>query len=283
MVQGPYFNSVFLHVTILIQISPHTPEITDLYSGALFVQVCLGWNLYLSTVLMLAVTAVYTIAGGLAAVIYTDALQTCIMIVGAVVLAVMAFDKIGGYRNLEEAYLNAVPSTVIPNTTCHRPRPDALHLFQDPSSDDLPWTGMTFGLSVLATWYWCTDQMFRLGQFGQRDAQRCPYFFREPLAFLERGQRAPGRSREAARPLDVALGETAGLGLFPGNEAVVWPARGGFFSPCSVPVVSAVSWDFGLLRCGGAGFPTACRELQPRSVAEELWSLWVEQKTSDTK
>lgn len=36
---------------------------TDLYSGALFIQICLGWNLYLSTLLMLAVTAVYTIAG----------------------------------------------------------------------------------------------------------------------------------------------------------------------------------------------------------------------------
>lgn len=36
---------------------------TDLYSGALFVQVCLGWNQYLSTILMLVVTALYTIAG----------------------------------------------------------------------------------------------------------------------------------------------------------------------------------------------------------------------------
>lgn len=55
--------------------------------------------------------------------------------------------------------MNAVPARIIPNTTCHLPRPDALHLFQDPRSDDLPWTGMTFGLSVLATWYWCTDQV----------------------------------------------------------------------------------------------------------------------------
>lgn len=38
---------------------------TDLYSGALFVQVCLGWDLYLSTVLMLVVTGLYTIAGRL--------------------------------------------------------------------------------------------------------------------------------------------------------------------------------------------------------------------------
>lgn len=41
------------------------PAQTDLYSGALFVQVCLGWDLYLSTVLMLLVTGLYTIAGRL--------------------------------------------------------------------------------------------------------------------------------------------------------------------------------------------------------------------------
>ncbi|XP_009946220.1 PREDICTED: sodium/glucose cotransporter 5-like, partial [Leptosomus discolor] len=132
---------------------------TDLYSGALFVQVCLGWDLYLSTVLMLVVTGLYTIAGGLAAVIYTDALQTLIMVLGAIVLAVKAFNEIGGYPNLEEAYLKAVPSKIVPNTTCHLPRADAMHLFRDPVSGDLPWTGMTFGLSIMATWYWCTDQV----------------------------------------------------------------------------------------------------------------------------
>ncbi|XP_043349509.1 sodium/glucose cotransporter 5 isoform X2 [Dermochelys coriacea] len=148
-----YLSALSLLLSVFTKIS------TDLYSGALFVQVCLGWNLYLSTVLMLVVTALYTIAGGLAAVIYTDTLQTLIMIIGAVILAVTAFSKIGGYQNLAEAYLKAVPAKIIPNTTCHLPRVDAMHLFRDPVSGDLPWTGMTFGLSVLATWYWCTDQV----------------------------------------------------------------------------------------------------------------------------
>uniref|UniRef100_A0A674JJQ1 Sodium/mannose cotransporter SLC5A10 n=1 Tax=Terrapene triunguis TaxID=2587831 RepID=A0A674JJQ1_9SAUR len=148
-----YLSALSLLLSVFTKIS------TDLYSGALFVQVCLGWNLYLSTVLMLVVTALYAIAGGLAAVIYTDALQTLIMIIGAVILAVTAFSKIGGYQNLAEAYLKAVPAKIIPNTTCHLPRADAMHLFRDPVSGDLPWTGMTFGLSVLATWYWCTDQV----------------------------------------------------------------------------------------------------------------------------
>ncbi|XP_042293295.1 sodium/glucose cotransporter 5 [Sceloporus undulatus] len=148
-----YLSSLSLLLSVFTKIS------TDLYSGALFVQVCLGWNLYLSTVLMLVVTAVYTIAGGLTAVIYTDALQTLIMVAGAVLLTVTAFHKIGGYSNLEEAYLKAIPLKTIPNATCHLPRPDAMRLFRDPVSGDLPWTGMTFGLSVLATWYWCTDQV----------------------------------------------------------------------------------------------------------------------------
>ncbi|XP_051634082.1 sodium/glucose cotransporter 5 isoform X4 [Manacus candei] len=137
----------------------HLHQNLNLYSGALFVQVCLGWDLYLSTVLMLVVTGLYTIAGGLTAVIYTDALQTLIMVLGAVVLAVRAFNEIGGYPNLEEAYGKAVPSKIVPNTTCHLPRADAMHLFRDPVSGDLPWTGMTFGLSIMATWYWCTDQV----------------------------------------------------------------------------------------------------------------------------
>lgn len=69
-----------------------------------------------------------------------------------------AFDKIGGYSNLEGVYLQAIPTKIIPNTTCHLPRADAMHLFRDPVVGDLPWPGMTLGLTILATWYWCTDQ-----------------------------------------------------------------------------------------------------------------------------
>uniref|UniRef100_A0A3B5AII8 Sodium/mannose cotransporter SLC5A10 n=1 Tax=Stegastes partitus TaxID=144197 RepID=A0A3B5AII8_9TELE len=142
-----------------LMLSVFTKISTDLYSGALFVQVCLGWNLYLSTILMLVVTALYTIAGGLAAVIYTDTLQTFIMIVGAIILTITAFNKIGGYSNLERVYSIAVPSKIIPNSTCHLPRQDAMHLFRDAVTGDLPWPGMTLGLTILATWYWCTDQV----------------------------------------------------------------------------------------------------------------------------
>ncbi|XP_074153267.1 sodium/glucose cotransporter 4 isoform X1 [Sminthopsis crassicaudata] len=132
---------------------------TDIFSGALFIQVSLGWDLYLSTIILLVVTAVYTIAGGLTAVIYTDALQTLIMVGGALVLMFLGFKEVGWYPGLQEKYAAAVANVTVPNTTCHLPRPDAFHLLRDPVAGDIPWPGLMFGLTVLATWCWCTDQV----------------------------------------------------------------------------------------------------------------------------
>ncbi|XP_054427891.1 sodium/glucose cotransporter 4 [Pteronotus mesoamericanus] len=132
---------------------------TDIFSGALFIQMALGWNLYLSTAILLVVTAVYTIAGGLTAVIYTDALQTVIMVGGALVLMFLGFKEVGWYPGLEQRYRQAIPNATVPNTTCHLPRPDAFHMLRDPVSGDIPWPGLIFGLTVLATWCWCTDQV----------------------------------------------------------------------------------------------------------------------------
>ncbi|XP_032756244.1 sodium/glucose cotransporter 4 [Rattus rattus] len=132
---------------------------TDIFSGALFIQMALGWNLYLSTVILLVVTAVYTIAGGLTAVIYTDALQTVIMVGGALVLMFLGFQEVGWYPGLQQLYRQSIPNVTVPNTTCHLPRPDAFHMLRDPVNGDIPWPGLIFGLTVLATWCWCTDQV----------------------------------------------------------------------------------------------------------------------------
>lgn len=70
-----------------------------------------------------------------------------------------AFSKVGWYDGLVDSYMSAVPSVTVANTTCHLPRGDAFRLFRDPVSGDLPWPGLVFGLTVLATWVWCTDQV----------------------------------------------------------------------------------------------------------------------------
>nr|XP_034358703.1 sodium/glucose cotransporter 4 isoform X2 [Arvicanthis niloticus] len=148
-----YMSVLSLIIYIFTKIS------TDIFSGALFIQMALGWNLYLSTVILLVVTAVYTIAGGLTAVIYTDALQTVIMVGGALVLMFLGFREVGWYPGLQQLYRQAIPNAIVPNTTCHLPRPDAFHMLRDPVNGDIPWPGLIFGLTVLATWCWCTDQV----------------------------------------------------------------------------------------------------------------------------
>ncbi|KAG8436935.1 hypothetical protein GDO86_007859 [Hymenochirus boettgeri] len=144
-------------LSLFLYISPRYR--TDIYSGALFIQVSLGWDIYLSTVILLLVTAVYTVAGGLKAVIYTDTLQTVIMVVGSFVLMFISFEKIGWYPGLEEKYMEAIPKITVPNTTCHLPRSDSFHMLRHPITGDLPWPGLMFGLTVVAMWVWCSDQV----------------------------------------------------------------------------------------------------------------------------
>uniref|UniRef100_A0A3Q2YYE3 Sodium/glucose cotransporter 1 n=2 Tax=Hippocampus comes TaxID=109280 RepID=A0A3Q2YYE3_HIPCM len=132
----------------------------DMFSGAIFINQALGLNIYLAVVALLLITGLYTVTGGLAAVIYTDALQTIIMIVGSFILMGFAFNEVGGYESFQERYMKAIPSiTGNISESCYKPRHDSFHLFRDPITGDLPWPGLVFGLTIQATWYWCTDQV----------------------------------------------------------------------------------------------------------------------------
>ncbi|RUS84630.1 hypothetical protein EGW08_007602 [Elysia chlorotica] len=132
----------------------------SIYAGALFINLALGWDMYLSIAGLLCITGFYTILGGLAAVIYTDTLQTVIMTIGAVILAVISFDKIGGYNQLQHRYAVATPSVYNNKSAdCGKPRDDAFHIFRDPVNSDNPWPGLLFQSSLGCLWYWCCDQV----------------------------------------------------------------------------------------------------------------------------
>uniref|UniRef100_A0A8D2PD18 Sodium/myo-inositol cotransporter 2 n=1 Tax=Zosterops lateralis melanops TaxID=1220523 RepID=A0A8D2PD18_ZOSLA len=144
---------LYLFIYIFTKIS------VDMYAGALFIQQALHWDLYIAVAGLLAITAVYTVSGGLAAVIYTDALQTLIMLVGAVSLMAFSFIEVGGLEGLQAKYFDAIPSIRKENTSCGLPRKDAFHIFRDPVNSDLPWPGVLVGMTIPSLWYWCTDQV----------------------------------------------------------------------------------------------------------------------------
>ena len=70
----------------------------DLYSGAIFIQQALQWNLYLSIFAVLGLTVLCTLGGGLAAVIYIDVVQFLIMMTGSSILLYLGLDKVGVSR-----------------------------------------------------------------------------------------------------------------------------------------------------------------------------------------
>jgi solute:Na+ symporter, SSS family len=111
-----------------------------------------GWSLVKTAIILVIATGIYTIAGGLAAVIYTDTVQTLILITGAVALTVIGLHRVGGLEHLR---------TMVPASYFHMIKPAS-----DPS---FPWTGIFFGAPILGIWYWCTDQVIVQRVLSARD------------------------------------------------------------------------------------------------------------------
>ncbi|XP_013413373.1 sodium/glucose cotransporter 5-like [Lingula anatina] len=149
---------IYLSVLALV-LYIFTKIAVSIYAGALFIGLALGWNMYLSIAVLLTVTGAYTVLGGLTAVIYTDTLQTVIMLVGSVSLTVLGFERIGGYQELVGLYMNATPAVRDGNSSCGQPRDDAFHLFRDPVQSDNPWPGLIVQSSLGVLWYFSADQV----------------------------------------------------------------------------------------------------------------------------
>uniref|UniRef100_A0A7N6FDG2 Sodium/glucose cotransporter 2 n=1 Tax=Anabas testudineus TaxID=64144 RepID=A0A7N6FDG2_ANATE len=156
-----YLSVISLFLYIFTKIS------VDMFSGAVFIQQALGWNIYVAVIALLLITALYTVTGGLAALMYTDTFQTFVIIAGAFVLTGYSFAEVGGYNSLLTKYGSAIPqnfSSLDPqryniSQQCYTPRPDAFSLLRDPTTGDLPWPGVLFGIAIVGGWYWCTDQV----------------------------------------------------------------------------------------------------------------------------
>lgn len=131
-----YLASISIIAYIFTKISVH------LYAGAIVSESVLGWKPMTAAIILVIATGVYTVAGGLAAVIYTDLVQTLILLAGAFALTIIGLEKVGGFAGLRAA----VP-------------PDFFHMIKPASDPDFPWTGIFFGAPILGIWYWCTDQV----------------------------------------------------------------------------------------------------------------------------
>jgi len=141
-----YLSGYFTIMIVLTKVS------IALYAGAIVMEQFFGWD---RTAVMWGIgifTALYTAIGGLSAVVYTDVLQTIILIFGAVLLTVIGVSRVGGWSELTASAPEGFLSMVKPID----------HL-------DYPITGFLFGNLFVGIFYWCMDQAIVQRALGARD------------------------------------------------------------------------------------------------------------------
>ncbi|MBN2308019.1 MAG: sodium:solute symporter [Candidatus Hydrogenedentes bacterium] len=147
-------RTYFSAVTILLSVVVDTAG--GLYAGALVVKVFYPGAPLLPVCFALALVAgLYTAFGGLKAVVYTDAIQAAILLVGSVVLTFILFGKLGfSWATVREAVPEGHLSLIRP--------------LDDPT---LPWLGTLVGVPVLGFWYWVTNQYIVQRVLGAKNVE----------------------------------------------------------------------------------------------------------------
>jgi SSS family solute:Na+ symporter len=130
-----YLTTVSIVAYVLTKIS------VTLYAGAIVVREVTGLGMWTSATVIVVATGAYTIAGGLRAVIYTEVMQTFVLILGSLLLTVLGLQAVGGWSGLQAS----VPA-------------DFFSMWKPSDHPAFPWTGIVFGAPILGVWYWCTDQ-----------------------------------------------------------------------------------------------------------------------------
>ena len=131
-------------------------------------------------------TGIYTMVGGLLAVVWTESLQSILLLVGAVTITVVGYIKIGGWSQLAQTLAtHPHPLASVAGSKITWGTGNFLHMARssgDPSG--LAWYSILLGYPVLGIWYWCCDQTIVqrvLAAKDERNARLGPLF----CAFLK--------------------------------------------------------------------------------------------------
>lgn len=111
-----------------------------IFAGALVFNSLLGIDFWTGAIILVVITGIYTVLGGLHAVMYTEAIQAIVLLVGSAILLFIGLDKVGGWHSL----MASLPK-------------GKLNMFP-PLNDPHPWAGILFASPIVGLWYWCTDQ-----------------------------------------------------------------------------------------------------------------------------
>lgn len=122
----------------------------------------MGIDFWTGALVVVVATGIYTIFGGLRAVLYTDLFQMFVLIGGAIAVTLVGLNAAGGWSEMTRTV-----------------GPAHMSMWRSMAHPDFPWTGILFGAPILGIWYWCTDQFIVqrvLAAKSQTDARRGTLF-----------------------------------------------------------------------------------------------------------
>ncbi len=145
-------------------------------------------SFWVGSILVILLTGIYTVLGGLRAVAYTEAVQTVVLILGSVLVTIFGLERLGGWSELR-AVLSSdmfnlwkplIPAGMEGTWAPVKETGRIAWYF----NGNYPWLGMLFCAPIIGLWYWCTDQYIvqrTLGAPNEREARRGSIF----AAFLK--------------------------------------------------------------------------------------------------
>ena len=134
-------SAVFIHIGF------------TLYTGAVVLKGLFGIPIMVSVTVAAVLTGIYTIVGGLMAVVVTESIQTIVLLFGSVIITCFAYYRVGGWQGLA-ANVEPVKLTMLRAT-------------DDPAN--LPWYSVFLGYPIIGLWYWCADQTIVQRVLGAKD------------------------------------------------------------------------------------------------------------------
>jgi len=143
------------------------PEVSVRLGGTTFNAFWVG------SVVVVLLTGVYTVLGGMRAVAYTDAVQTFILVAGSGLLTVFGLAKLGGWHELRRVldpdlfnlWKPLAPAGVAGTWAPVKETGRIAWYF----NTNYPWLGMLFCAPIIGLWYWCTDQYIVQRALGAKD------------------------------------------------------------------------------------------------------------------
>ena len=112
-----------------------------IYAGGIVVSALLGIDFWTGAIATVVLTGIYTVLGGMRAVVYTETLQAVILVIGAAALTFIGLDHVGGWESMKETVT-----------------PEYLNMWRSASDPDFPWPPLLITSTITGIWYWCTDQ-----------------------------------------------------------------------------------------------------------------------------